>query len=290
MDWIFNKVSPVNFVTYAQVRGDISEEKLFYALDCLKNRHPLLSAGIAGHGWWSARLICNHSSDIPLKILSSENGHELIPVIEAECMERIPDKGPLGRCVLFRHSRSLSTLMLTLDHAIADGMSGVFALRDLMLALGYRDDKTGSSLKPLEPAKPVEHYFPKDMLGLRGWLKHIVFFIKTIKNDFSAKNIVPCIPADESRKMNIGHAILKSGMEELITNTASQYTIFITDDRHYGYRTLCNDWCTSNPEGYSIWFDYRMNRDRLLKLIEKAQIDDIPMYLRKTPLQRAIQM
>ena len=33
MDWIFNKVSPVNFVTYAQVRGDITEENLRFGLE-----------------------------------------------------------------------------------------------------------------------------------------------------------------------------------------------------------------------------------------------------------------
>jgi NRPS condensation-like uncharacterized protein len=193
MDWIFNKATCTNFVTYALVHGEISQEDLCKALECLKNRHPMLNVSIAGLGWWGARLECTQSSEIPLRIIASEDENDLIPVIETECMERFPGKGPLTRCVLFRHSQSRSTLMLTLDHAIADGMSGIFAMRDLMLALGC-GDKAGPRLMPLDPAKPVEGYFPKEMLGIRGWLKHCVFLARTLRNDLTAKNVVPLAP------------------------------------------------------------------------------------------------
>jgi NRPS condensation-like uncharacterized protein len=193
MDWIFNKAACTNFVTYALVHGEISEEGLCSALECLKKRHPMLNVSIARQGWWSARFEYSQSSEIPLRIIASENENDLIPVIETECMERFSGKGPLARCVLFRHSQSRSTVMLTLDHAIADGMSGIFAMRDLMLALGCGDN-AGSRLMPLEPAKPVEGYFPKEMLGICGWLKHIVFIARTLRNDLTAKNVVPCTP------------------------------------------------------------------------------------------------
>ena len=193
MDWIFNKATCTNFVTYALVNGEISEENLCSALECLKKRHPMLSVSIAGRGWWSARLEYNQSSEIPLRILTSADEKDLIPVIETECTERFSGKGPLARCILFRHSQTRSTLMLTLDHAIADGRSGVFTMRDLMLALGC-GDTAGPRLMPLKPAKPVEGYFPKEMLGIRGWLKHIVFLARTLRNDFIAKNVVPCTP------------------------------------------------------------------------------------------------
>jgi NRPS condensation-like uncharacterized protein len=84
--------------------------------------------------------------------------------------------------------------MLTLDHAIADGMSGIFAMRDLMLALGCHGAKVELKLRPLKPTQPVESYFPKEMVGIRGWLKHIVFLVRTLRRDFTAKNVVPCTP------------------------------------------------------------------------------------------------
>ncbi|HOS96312.1 MAG TPA: condensation domain-containing protein [Deltaproteobacteria bacterium] len=193
MDWIFDKASCVNFVTYALVQGEIVEEDLRRALACLQNRHPMLNVSIVRHGWWGARLQYRQRPGIPLKIIASEDGQALIPVIEAECMERFTGKGPLARCVLCRHSPSQSTLMLTMDHAIADGMSGILAMRDLLRAL-EQGDEAGSRLVPLEHAKPVEGYFPRDMLGWRGWLKHVAFLARTLRNDLTAKNVVPCTP------------------------------------------------------------------------------------------------
>ena len=186
MDWIFDKATCVNFVTYALVHGEISEIDLCRALECLKKRHPMLNVSIVRGGWWSARLEYNQTSGIPLRIIASDDENDLIPIIEAECMERFPEKGPLARCVLFRHSPSRSTLMLTLDHAIADGMSGVFAMRDLMLALEY-GDKAGARLMPLDPLGPIEDYFPKEMLWNTRMAEAYIFYSQDIEKRFYRK-------------------------------------------------------------------------------------------------------
>jgi hypothetical protein len=45
-----------------------------------------------------------------------------------------------------------------------------------------------------------------------------------------------------------------------------------------------------SAEGYALWFESRMNQGTRNVLVEKTQVDDIPIYARKTPLQRAIQL
>ena len=69
----------------------------------------------------------------------------------------------------------------------------------------------------------------------------------------------------------------------------SQLTVSITDDRHRGYRQICQDWNISNPEGYAAWFESRMSQAQQV-ILEKAQVDDVPLFKRKTPLQRSIQL
>lgn len=103
-------------------------------------------------------------------------------------------------------------------------------------------------------------------------------------------DIVPCIPADEKRRKLILESMRNFGIEEFVADSASQTTVSITDDRHEGYPIICNDWNISNPEGYAQWFEYRMNPSRMQILIEKAQVDDVPLFKRKTPLQQAIQL
>lgn len=103
-------------------------------------------------------------------------------------------------------------------------------------------------------------------------------------------DIVPCIPADEKRRKAILESIRNTGLDEYLAGSASQTTVSITDDRHEGFKHICDDWNISNPEGYTKWFEYRMNPQQTRILLEKAQVDDVPLFKKKTPLQRVIQL
>lgn len=103
-------------------------------------------------------------------------------------------------------------------------------------------------------------------------------------------DIVPCIPADENRRKAILESIRKTGLDDYVAGSAFQTTISITDDRHEGYKHICDDWNISNPEGYAKWFEYRMNPQQTRILLEKAQVDDVPLFKKKTPLQQVIQI
>jgi len=71
--------------------------------------------------------------------------------------------------------------------------------------------------------------------------------------------------------------------------------IAITSRTHHNYSRISPDWPRSNPKGYAQWFISRMalaSRERLRKIAEetRAQVEDIPAYRVKTPLQSAIQI
>jgi len=102
-------------------------------------------------------------------------------------------------------------------------------------------------------------------------------------------DIVPCIPEDEIRRQLILESMQKSGENELISGLASKLTLSITDDRHHGFKRICRDWDISNPEGYARWFEYRMIQGTIVDL-KRAQIDDVPVFRIKTPLQRSVQL
>lgn len=102
-------------------------------------------------------------------------------------------------------------------------------------------------------------------------------------------DIVPCIPADDTKRKFVLESMTKFGENETVAASASQLTVSITDDRHPGYRQICEDWNISNPEGYALWFVTRMNQGQKI-FMAKAQVDEIPLYKRKSPLQRSIQL
>jgi len=102
-------------------------------------------------------------------------------------------------------------------------------------------------------------------------------------------DIVPCIPADIPRKRLLMESMVTSGLRQDLSEDVSHFAVSITDDRHPQYRQISDNWNISNPEGYAKWFESRMQNDIKL-LLEKAQVDDLPLYRRKTPLQRSIQL
>ncbi|GFO57347.1 hypothetical protein GMSM_43540 [Geomonas sp. Red276] len=102
-------------------------------------------------------------------------------------------------------------------------------------------------------------------------------------------DIVPCIPADDARRGMLFESLRKSWHDDILAESVAHLTVSITDDRHPRYRNICEDWNISNPEGYAKWFESRMN-ESFRTVLEKAQVDEIPVYKRKTPLQRCVQL
>ena len=104
-------------------------------------------------------------------------------------------------------------------------------------------------------------------------------------------DIVPCTPEGDSKKSNLSYAMKNWGMDESLSQNVSEYAVGITDDRHKNYKIKSPDWMISNPEGYAVWFESRMQPMSVMKVAnEAAQVDEVPIYRRKTPLQRTIQI
>jgi hypothetical protein len=165
---------------------------------------------------------------------------------------------------------------------------------DLDLACKLRDgiSKDSHTQETLKKLIGIELEAYRKARGIKNELepKHRCWRLE-YQDDLSFHmDIVPCIPADEKRRKAILESIRKTGLDEYVAGSASQTTISITDDRHEGYKHICDDWNISNPEGYAKWFEYRMNPQQTRILLEKAQVDDVPLFKKKTPLQQVIQI
>ena len=104
-------------------------------------------------------------------------------------------------------------------------------------------------------------------------------------------DIVPCIPEEISRQNLIFESMKSTGLHETLANSIAQDSVSITDNRLPNYRNISNEWLISNSEGYAKWLESRMKQGLCeSKYFAKGQVDDIPLYKRKTPLQRAVQI
>lgn len=103
-------------------------------------------------------------------------------------------------------------------------------------------------------------------------------------------DIVPCIPEEDTKQQNLLELMVISGLDQTVAHRASRFSVAITDDRHESFTKVCDDWNISNPEGYGKWFEHRMKSTDEQILMEKAQVDRVPVHTRKNPLQRCIQI
>jgi len=98
-------------------------------------------------------------------------------------------------------------------------------------------------------------------------------------------DIVPSLPNAAHTRLLLENA----GQKATWASTA----VGITDNERADYAVLTEDWPRSNPKGYSEWFKSRMGsvfekRRKILAESTGAQVEDIPIYRVKTPLQSAI--
>lgn len=102
-------------------------------------------------------------------------------------------------------------------------------------------------------------------------------------------DVVPAIPAESADRSQLTLLLEQHGMARPLATRIAAEAVWITDQRSPAFDRICDDWLSSNPEGYIRWFESRMREEPEL-LMERAQVDEVPIYARKTALQRIIQL
>lgn len=103
-------------------------------------------------------------------------------------------------------------------------------------------------------------------------------------------DIVPCVPLN-SDKQSVYKKQLENAFnyQEFLNKSVVDAAINITDDRHESYTAISQDWNISNPEGYLKWFESRMTTG-VFGFYNRSSVTPVPIYNRKTILQRCIQL
>ncbi|MHA1479358.1 MAG: condensation domain-containing protein [Promethearchaeota archaeon] len=159
-----------NVLMVARIKGQFSETDLRSAIQKIQQRHPLLGVHIEfddNHQvWFTSR----NTLDIPLKVYTRLSDKAWL---EACCEEnRIPfqlDKGPLLRIIWVKDT-SVSELILLGQHAICDGTSLVFLMRDLLTYLGDPTIK----VEVLDDPPTIDKAVNLDQIKLNFILKRVI--------------------------------------------------------------------------------------------------------------------
>ena len=98
-------------------------------------------------------------------------------------------------------------------------------------------------------------------------------------------DILPAIPDAEDFKQFLAS-------RKVSPLSWSDFAIAITDNTHPNYNQVVSEWPHSNPKGYAEWFRSRMQTrlDTIRKSLLERQVENVPEYKIKTPLQYVIQI
>jgi hypothetical protein len=146
---LYAQAYPVHFCLCAEIAGAVDADALRSALDRVRERHPILRARILDDGAFGPAF---HTSDRPIDLETIAVGPDTDwrPTVERELEKPMgPGATALLRVTALRMPET-TAIVLTFHHAIADGLSAVWVLQDMMRALA------GEPLEAFRCFPPVE--------------------------------------------------------------------------------------------------------------------------------------
>ncbi|MBB5063330.1 condensation domain-containing protein [Granulicella mallensis] len=135
---LFGQHFPVNGALAAEITGHTTVQQWRDALDAIQRRHPLLSVCIdtAFNRVPHFRHVAHQH--IPLRVVTSTDARWQQEIAKEINAPFTPDQSPLFRAaLLYQEKRSI--FILSAHHAVCDGSSRIFLLRDMLLSLSGHD-------------------------------------------------------------------------------------------------------------------------------------------------------
>ena len=162
---------------------------------------------------------------------------------------------------------------------------------DLSCKLRKAIDRTSHSQRQLKDlvGRELEGYRAYRKIQDRLEPKHRCWRLKYQDELQFHMDVVPGVRAESMRRSQLAQLLEQRHIDRYLAEAIAADAIWITDDRSPHFAYIHPDWLSSNPEGYVRWFVSRMEgTSRALEV--KAQVDDIPLFRRKSALQRALQI
>lgn len=168
-------------------------------------------------------------------------------------------------------------------------LGGDFDL-DLFVVLRRGVDTSTHSQKALVELAARELRAYREARGIQDELeyKHRCLSLNYQGSPGFHMDVVPAIPGSPALNELLFAEAARRGLGDA---AFAEHALHITDNTLPQYAEAPSQWPSSNPRGYREWFLSRMRRVRLQDFAEaSAQTEEVPVYRRKTPLQRCIQL
>lgn len=223
---------PLNVVMVAKIKGPVDAEQLASALDSLRKRHALLAVRVVMDENDIAWYVTEDVPEFPINAIPRQAEDQWLEIAMDECKASFPiETGPLVRFSLL-HSPERSDLVVCAHHAICDGMSLTYLIRDILQQLA--DPDRGVEILPEPPAitrdtvpsPPPANFIIRGIIGLfnKLWSRRNIRFdssdLKRLHRIFWEKNREAGLLAWASSIAETKALVSRCRAEKVTVNTA----------------------------------------------------------------------
>jgi Condensation domain len=132
--WLWDQTQPLQFAIVAKLRGRFSPNQLAIALQQVQHRHPLLRVCVAVDETGRPKFV-ETDGEIPVRWVARTNDQQWQQELELEMMPSFDwQVAPLLRIVILQAGDE-SELIIVCHHSIADALSSIYLLRDIVQGL-----------------------------------------------------------------------------------------------------------------------------------------------------------
>ena len=229
---------PLNVVMVAKVKGAVDVERLASALDSLRKRHALLAVRVVIDENNIAWYVTEGVPEFTINATRRQTEDQWLQTAVDECKTSFPiETGPLVRFSLL-HSPEGSDLVICVHHAISDGMSLTYLIKDILQQLAEPDREVEVLPEPpaitrdTVPSPPSFNFIARGVIGLfnRLWTRRNIRFdssdLRRLHRIFWEKNQEVGLLAWESSVAET-KALISRCREENVTVNSALWTAFL---------------------------------------------------------------
>jgi NRPS condensation-like uncharacterized protein len=223
---------PLNVVMVAKIKGAVEVERLAAVLDSLRKRHALLAVRVVFDENDMAWYVTEGVPEFTINTLPRQTENQWLHTAVTECKTSFPiDTGPLVRFSLLQSSEG-ADLVVCAHHAICDGMSLTYLIRDILQQLADPDRAVEILPEPpaitrdTVPSPPPANFIAKGVMGLfnKLWARQNISFnsddLKRLHQVFWEQNQDAGLLAWESSVAETKALVSRCRTEKVTVNTA----------------------------------------------------------------------
>lgn len=189
--WLASEYQSINFALAARVQGSFTPDQFRLALGKLQRKYLALSMRLRKETSRSVYAVVDPSLEIPLQIVERQHAESWVTAVTTELGKAFDlyQNAPLR--LIWLQGKNVSEVVFTCPHALADGLSVAYLMRDFLMFLSQPKLEPEQRIPTLAMSEMLPEFAGKQMIVWQSKLK------SALMHGFLKLGIKPKVPLNQ---------------------------------------------------------------------------------------------